>query len=172
MRSLRGRRGISMCAILLPAPRHGESSRGTPRLRRLLRTLQGALRLAAGTTTLNSQFLQLADAHEARSGLISSHSHPTTATPTWSEMLLLVAASGGFLVRLDWTALTPAPTEIRLLTPVCCMTYSCHRLAPSGKQRLGRLVAVQSTPIGALPAGARTGRLLMPNVRVKPAPTV
>ena len=32
--------------ILLPAPRHGKSSRGTPRLRRAPRTLHGARRLA------------------------------------------------------------------------------------------------------------------------------
>jgi hypothetical protein len=31
-------------------------------------------------------------------------------------MLLPIAASGGFLVSLDWPALTPALTEIRLFT--------------------------------------------------------
>ena len=40
--------------IVLPAPRHSKSSRGTPRLRRLPRILHGAPRLAARTTALNS----------------------------------------------------------------------------------------------------------------------
>ena len=43
-----------MPEIVLPAQRYRKSSRGTPRLRRLLRTLHGALRLAMSTTTLLS----------------------------------------------------------------------------------------------------------------------
>ena len=43
-----------MRGIVLAAPSYGKSSRGTPRLRRLLRTLHGALRLAAVTTPVNS----------------------------------------------------------------------------------------------------------------------
>jgi hypothetical protein len=31
-----------------------------------------------------------------------------------SAMLLPIAASGGFLVHLDWPALTPAPIEIKV----------------------------------------------------------
>ena len=43
-----------MPEIVLPAQRHRKSSRGTPRLRRPLRTLHGAPRLAMSTTTLFS----------------------------------------------------------------------------------------------------------------------
>ena len=41
-----------MPEIVLPAQRHHKSSRGTPRLRRPLRTLHGALRLAMSATVL------------------------------------------------------------------------------------------------------------------------
>ncbi len=43
---------ILVRAILLPAPRHSKSSRGTPRLRHHPGTLHGALRLAAQATAL------------------------------------------------------------------------------------------------------------------------
>ena len=43
---------IRVRVILPPAPRHDKSSRGTPRLRRLPGSLQGASRLAARTTTM------------------------------------------------------------------------------------------------------------------------
>ena len=41
-----------MPEIVLPAPRYGKSSRGTPRLRRMPRSLQGAPRLALRTTSI------------------------------------------------------------------------------------------------------------------------
>ena len=41
-----------------------------------------------------------------------------------SVMLQLFAASGGFLVCLDWPALTPALTEIRLLVLLCRLAVS------------------------------------------------
>jgi hypothetical protein len=41
-----------MPAIVLPAQRRHKSSRGIPRLRRPLRTLHGALRLAVSATVL------------------------------------------------------------------------------------------------------------------------
>ena len=47
--------------------------------------------------------------------LTISSSHPTPDMPARSALLHPVAASGGFLVRLDWPALTPALTEIKLL---------------------------------------------------------
>ena len=41
-----------MPEIVLPVQRHHKSSRGTPRLRRSLRNLHGALRLAKSATVL------------------------------------------------------------------------------------------------------------------------
>ena len=108
-----------MRAILRAAPRHGKSSRGTPRLRCLQRTLHGALRLAARTTTLNSCPRLLACAQNARPVLTLSSTHPSADMPARSLRLHPVAASGGVLVHLDWPALTPALTEIRLLVPPC-----------------------------------------------------
>ena len=70
-----------MRGIVLPAPRYGKSSRGTPRLRRLVGDLHGALRLAALTRTLNSQSFRCADAHEARLGRIPSFCPSIGTTP-------------------------------------------------------------------------------------------
>ena len=97
-----------MRGIVLPALRHGKSSRGTPRLRRVALTSHGALRLAARTTDLNSwRPLLLADADD-------TFTSPSGDISAASTLLNLFAASGGILLRLDWPALTPALTEIRL----------------------------------------------------------
>ena len=102
-----------MGAILRPAARHRKSSRGTPRLRRLSGTLHGALRLAAPTTGLDSWLRPLTDT--GRSSCVDLLLHYSrTDTPSRSELVHPVAASGGVLVLLDWLALTPALTEIRL----------------------------------------------------------
>ena len=68
----RGKRAgcILMPGIVLPAPRHCKSSRGTPRLRRLPRTLHGAVRLAARPMAMNSEFGLNAETHDARHGQI------------------------------------------------------------------------------------------------------
>jgi hypothetical protein len=103
-----------MHAIVLAAPRYGKSSRGTPRLRRPLVTLHGALRLAVLTKALNSHRFQRADTQGAGLGQIPSFSPSIGTMSERNAMLLPVAASCGFLVRLDWPALTPALIEIRL----------------------------------------------------------
>ena len=56
--SARGREAscILMRGIVLPAPRYGKSSRGTPRLRRPMQYLHGALRLAAMTRAFTPNF--------------------------------------------------------------------------------------------------------------------
>ena len=80
--------------------------------------------------------------------------HPSAGMPARSALLHRVAASGGLHVYLDWPALTPALTEIRLLVRVWRMAASSRHALPTGHSRLGRVVAVQFTPTGALPAGA------------------
>ena len=67
------------------------------------------------------------------------------------------AAYGGFLVCLDWPALTPALTEIRLFVPFGCFAAARQRTALNGEPRLGLVVAVQLTPAGALSAGVPHG---------------
>ena len=71
-----------------------------------------------------------------------------------STLLPPLAATGGYIVSFDWPALTPALTHIRLLAALCRLAASSQRTVPSGHWRLGRVVAVQFTPIGAFPAGA------------------
>ncbi len=119
-----------MRAILLPASRHCKSSRGTPRLRRLPRTLHGALRLAAWTTRLGSWPRFLAGPPAAQPGLTFSLTHPGSDLLAPSVLFHPLVASGGFIVRLDWPALTPALTEIRLFVPtlgsVCRACTSCR----------------------------------------------
>ena len=68
-----------------------------------------------------------------------------------------LAASGGVIVRLDWPALTPALAEIRLFVPLAGFSVSSLHAGPNRNSRLGRLVAVQFTPTGALSAGAPHG---------------
>ena len=74
-------------------------------------------------------------------------------------MLLPFAASGGLLVPLDWPALTPALTEIRLFGVFAGFAVPSLHTALIGFSWLGRVVAVQFTPKGALPAGAPHGGL-------------
>ncbi len=102
-----------MLVIVLPAPRYGKSSRGTPRLRRLVLPLQSALRLAVLTRKLNSRRFRSADSDEARLRSMSSFQFSIAATLAEDSILLPVAACGGFVMRLDRPALTPALTEIR-----------------------------------------------------------
>ena len=60
----------------------------------------------------------------------------------------------GVFVRLDWPALTPALTEIRLFVLLDWLAASCYGTALNWNSRLGRVGAVQFTPTGALSAGA------------------
>jgi hypothetical protein len=48
-----------MQEILLPGPRYGKSSRGTPRLRRLPKMQQGAARLARPAQFVTSRIFHL-----------------------------------------------------------------------------------------------------------------
>ena len=70
-----------------------------------------------------------------------SSTHPSVDMLARSALLHPVAASGGFLVRLDWPALTPALTEIGLLLAASRMAFLCHRAAPNRYARLVRFVA-------------------------------
>ena len=60
----------------------------------------------------------------------------------------------GVFVRLDWPALTPALTEIRIFVLLDRLAASCYGTALNWNSRLGRVGAVQFTPTGALSAGA------------------
>jgi hypothetical protein len=76
--------------------------------------LHGALRLEALTKALNSH--RSPSAHSKGTGLkqIPSFSPSIGVTLNTNALMPPVAASGGFLVRLDLPALTPALLEIRL----------------------------------------------------------
>ena len=111
MRSARERGCIFMREILLPALRYSKSSRGTPRLRHAPRTLHGAARLAAWTTTSNS-------GHDPLRALRTRNPGDLSFIPSTAP---LHEACGGthsaplavYFVRLTWAALS-SPTEIRL----------------------------------------------------------
>jgi hypothetical protein len=106
-----------MPGIVLRAVRYGKNSRSTPRLRRLLGAVHGALRLAVLTKTLNFSLRRFVDSKGDQPGLIIMSCHLDATISDRSAVRLPIAASGGFLVHLDWPAFTPAPIEIRLLVP-------------------------------------------------------
>ena len=83
-----------------------------------------------------------------------------------------VADSGGLLVCLGWLALTPALTEIRLLAPACCSASSCCRMTRTGTRGLAASWLFSSRRQAHFLLAAPTLEFLMPNVRVKTAPTV
>ena len=141
-----------MRAILLPAPRHCKSSRGTPRLRRLPRPLHGAVRLAAWTTRLGYWSRIVGSAQGAETGLTFSLIHSSTDLLARSAPLHPLAASGGVLVTLDWPALTPALTEIRLFVFLDCLAASSHAIVLSRDLRPGRDMAVWCTALRAADA--------------------
>ena len=87
-------------------------------------------------------------------------------------MLLPIAACGGILVRLDWPALTPAPTEIRMFTLARSLTFACHRVV-SGCEISGRagLWLFSSRRQAHFLLEYSTGVFLKPNVRAKRRPT-
>ena len=87
-------------------------------------------------------------------------------------MLLPIAACGGILVRLDWPALTPAPTEIRMFTLARSLTFACHRVV-SGCEISGRaaLWLFSSRRQAHFLLEYSTGVFLKPNVRAKRATT-
>ena len=88
-------------------------------------------------------------------------------------MLLPIAASGGFLVRLDWPALTPAPTEVRMFTLARSLTFACHRVV-SGCEISGRaaLWLFSSRRQSHFLLESCTAVFLKPNVRANRAPAV
>jgi hypothetical protein len=86
--------------------------------------------------------------------LTFSLTHPSADMLARSAPSHPIAASGGVLVRLDWPALTPALTEIRLFASAAGSAGLSQRTMLRRHSRLGRVVAVQFTPTGALPAGA------------------
>ena len=171
--SERGKLTASICtgAILLPAPRYRKSSCGTPHLRRLPRTVHGALRLAAWSTRLRSWPRFLACAQAAR---LDRPSHWIIRTLTClpeARRCIPLAASGGVIVGLNWPALTPALTEIRLFFPFGWLGVSSMHGGPLWNSRLGRVVAVQFTAIGALSASTAQADFVLPNVRAEAGPT-
>ena len=156
-----------MRAILLAAPRHGKSSRGTPRLRRPPRRLHGVPRLAAWTTRSSSWPRFLGCAQDAPPGRTHSLTHPDADLLARSALLRIhLAASGGVIVCLEWPALTPALTEIRLFGLGECRSASGRGTALNwiswlfSSRRQAHFLLAHQTVI-----------LLMPNVRAKPAPT-
>ena len=139
-----------MKTILLPAPGYGKSSRGTPRLRRLPRTLHGAARLAALTATLDSWPRFLACAQDAQPELTFLLTQLGADMLASSMLPHSLSASCGVLVSLDWPAFTPALTEFNLLVALGRLAGSSQRMAPSGYSRLGRVVAVRFTALAPL----------------------
>ena len=161
-----------MRAILHPAARHGKSSVGTPLLRLLPRSLHGAVRLAAWTTRVGYWSRFVASAQGAQIGLTFSLIHPSADLLARSAPLHPLAASGGVLVTLDWPALTPALTEIRLFVLLDCLAASSYGSTLSWNSRLGRVVAVWCTALRAADsAGAPQAVLVLPNVRGNRATT-
>ena len=133
--------------------------------------LHGALRLAAPTAGLNSWLRRLVDAGNARAALTLSSIHPSADMPARTALLHPVAASGGFLASLDWPALTPALTEIRRLLAACRLAFSCHRSAPGSSVPIDSSWLLDSRRQAHFLLEHHTTFCLMPNVRVKPAPT-
>ena len=88
-------------------------------------------------------------------------------------MLLPIAACGGILVRLDWPALTPAPTEIRMFTLARSLTFACHRVVSGCEiSRLAASWLFSSRRQSHILLESCTAVFLKPNVRAKLAPTV
>ena len=87
-------------------------------------------------------------------------------------MLFPIAACGGILVRLDWPALTPAPTEIRMFTLARSLTFVCHRVV-SGCEISGLAASwvFSSRRQSHFLLESCTAVFLKPNVRAKLAPT-
>ena len=87
-------------------------------------------------------------------------------------MLLPIAASGGFLVRTNWRALTPGLAEIRLFDLATWLDFVCYRVA-SGCETSGSaaswLFSSRQQAHFLLEHGTRA--FLKPNVRAKRATT-
>ena len=163
-----------MLGILLPAPRYGKSSRGTPRLRRTPRTLQGAPRLAARTTGSFSLSGTFAADPDARSELCAPSFIRALTLGATCSLLNLLAASGGVLVSLDWSALTPALTEIRLFdwfVPSVGLVASSQRAAPKRTCGLAASWLLNSRRQAHFLLDCHMAVVLMPNVRAKRATT-
>jgi hypothetical protein len=99
-----------------------------------------------------------------------SRPHLSVRAPTRSptpRRCVPLAAHGGAHVCLDRPAFTPALAEIRLFD-LADGLYACSLDTwPSRTPCFGLLVAVSSTPTGALPAERCTMLVLLPNVRAK-----
>ena len=87
-------------------------------------------------------------------------------------MLRAIAAPGGFLVPLNWPALTPAPTEIRLFALERRSALAGHRLW-SGCEISGLTALLLFSPRrqARFLLRQQTLGILKPNVRAKRATT-
>ena len=83
----------------------------------------------------------------------------------------LLAASGSVLVLLDWPALTPALTEIRLFGFSSCLGASVEDTAPSWVGGLAALWLFSSRRQAHFLLEPPQASVLMPNVRAKRATT-
>ena len=165
---------ICMPDIVLPAPRHDKSSRGTPSLRRAPLTLHCTPHLAARTTGSFSLSGTLAADPSARSELCAPSFIRALTLGATCSLLNLLAASGGVLVSLDWSALTPALTEIRLFdwfVPSVGLVASSQRAAPKRTCGLAASWLFNSRRQAHFLLDCHMAVVLMPNVRAKRATT-
>ena len=154
-----------MRAILLPSERHSKSSRGTPRLRRMPRVLHGAVRLTSRTTTLNLGPLLVEAEQDTRPCLPCSSF--IRALPTFPKRAFASCGrSCRCLAPLDWPALRPALSEIRLSLLAECPSASSRCIMLDWNSWLFR-----SRRQAHFLLAKQTAGLLMPDVRGKRAPT-
>ena len=138
---------ICMRGILLLAQRYSKSSRGTPRLRRAPQTLHGA----PAPCSANHQ-LEFLAAHSCTGADSVRHRPPHIQGSARRALSLPFAVSGDYFGALDRRGLTPILAEIGLFERPAPSVRRCFKVPPGGEResRLGRLVAVQFTPTGAL----------------------
>jgi len=160
-----------MPEIVLPAPRYGKSSRGTPRLRRTPRALHGAPRLASRAT-------------EAALRLDCCAVLPRVA---WVHFLLILDARGkagtnvlihfGLLLRSSsFRILTDRGSYRRCETSLCSITRSKLRFRTTTQRRgvtrgSAALWLFASRRQAHFLMEHHKAILLMPNVRAKRATT-
>ena len=130
---------------------------GGPPRELLATTPCGGLRRPSANHRIGLQCLDFVLLLSEQPVLTFSFERPSADRTPRSVRLQPIAAYGGFLVCLDWPALTPALTEIRLFVPFGCFAAARQYAAQVGVSRLVRVVAVQLTPAGALSAGEPHG---------------
>ena len=126
--------------------------RGGPPRELLVKTPCGCLKRPTADHRIGLQCLDFMLLLSEQPVLTFSSARPSADRTPRSARLQPFAAYGGFLVCLDWPALTPALTEIRLFVPFGCFAGARQRTALSGEPQPGHVVAVQLTPAGALSA--------------------